>query len=89
MKAGIFFYVAAARLVLGEPILLIRPTEHTSGTSTPYYTFDVEYCIPEDRNIPIQESRYGCYIMVGIISLPFSRNVLRKSLERANQCSKK
>ena len=21
----------------------------------PYYTFDVEYCIPEDRNIPIQE----------------------------------
>ena len=55
MKAGIFFYVAAARLVLGEPILLIRPTEHTSGTSTPYYTFDVEYCIPEDRNIPIQD----------------------------------
>ena len=53
MKAGIFFYVAAARLVLGEPILLVRPTEHTSGTSTPYYTFDVEYCIPEDRNIPI------------------------------------
>ena len=28
MKAGIFFYVTAARLVLGEPILLIRPTEH-------------------------------------------------------------
>ena len=55
MKAGIFFYVAAARLVLGEPILLIRPTEHTSGTSMPYYTFDVEYCIPEDRNIPIQD----------------------------------
>ena len=55
MKAGIFFYVAAARLVLGEPILLIHPTEHTSGTSTPYYTFDVEYCIPEDRNIPIQD----------------------------------
>ena len=55
MKAGIFFYVAAARLVLGEPILLIRPTEHTSGTSTPYYTFDVEYCIPEDRNIQIQD----------------------------------
>ena len=55
MKAGIFFYVAAARLVLGEPILLIRPTEHTSGTSTPYYTFDLEYCIPEDRNIPIQD----------------------------------
>ena len=55
MKAGIFFYVAAARLVLGEPILLIRPREHTSGTSTPYYTFDVEYCIPEDRNIPIQD----------------------------------
>ena len=38
-----------------EPILLIRPAEHTSGTSTPYYTFDVEYCIPEDRNIPIQD----------------------------------
>ena len=55
MKAGIFFYVAAAWLVLGEPILLIHPTEHTSGTSTPYYTFDVEYCIPEDRNIPIQD----------------------------------
>ena len=55
MKAGIFFYVAAARLVLGEPILLIRPTEHISGTSTPYYTFDVEYCIPEDRNIPIED----------------------------------
>ena len=55
MKAGIFFYVAAARLVLGEPILLICPTEHISGTSTPYYTFDVEYCIPEDRNIPIQD----------------------------------
>ena len=32
MKAGIFFYMAAERLVLGEPILLIRPTEHTSGT---------------------------------------------------------
>ena len=55
MKAGIFFYMAAARLVLGEPILLIRPREHTSGTSMPYYTFDVEYCIPEDRNIPIQD----------------------------------
>ena len=55
MKAGIFFYVAAAQLVLGEPILLIRPTEHISGTSTPYYTFDVEYCIPEDRNIPIED----------------------------------
>ena len=55
MKAGIFFYVAAVRLVLGEPILLIRPTEHISGTSTPYYTFDVEYCIPEDRNIPIED----------------------------------
>ena len=27
--------------------------------------------------------------MVGIISLPFSSNELRKSLERANQCSKK
>ena len=39
----------------GEPILLIRPTEHISGTSTPYYTFDVEYCIPEDRNIPIED----------------------------------
>ena len=55
MKAGIFFYVAAARLVLGEPILLIHPTEHISGTSMPYYTFDVEYCIPEDRNIPIED----------------------------------
>ena len=55
MKAGIFFYVAAARLVLGEPILLIRPTEHIRGTSTPYYTFDIEYCIPEDRNIPIED----------------------------------
>ena len=55
MKAGIFFYVTAARLVLGEPILLIHPTEHISGTSTPYYTFDVEYCIPEDRNIPIED----------------------------------
>ena len=40
---------------MGEPVLLIRPTEHTSGTSTPYYTFDVEYCIPEDRNIPIED----------------------------------
>ena len=48
MKAGIFFYVAAAQLVLGEPILLIHPMEHISGTSTPYYTFDLEYCIPED-----------------------------------------
>ena len=55
MKAGIFFYVAASQLVLGEPILLIRPTEHTSGTSTPYYTFDVEYCIPDNQNIPIQD----------------------------------
>ena len=58
MKAGIFFYVAAARLVLGEPILLIRPTEHISGTSMPYYTFDVEYCIPEDRNIPIEDFKF-------------------------------
>ena len=55
MKAGIFFYVAAARLVLGEPILLIHPTEHISGISTPFYTFDVEYCIPEDQNIPIED----------------------------------
>ena len=55
MKAGIFFYVTAAQLVLGEPILLIHPTEHISGTSTPYYTFDMEYCIPEDRNIPIED----------------------------------
>ena len=55
IKAGIFFYVAAARLVLGEPILLIHPTEHISGTSMPYYSFDVEYCIPEDRNIPIED----------------------------------
>ena len=21
----------------------------------PFYTFDVEYCIPEDRNIPIED----------------------------------
>ena len=55
MKAGIFFYVATAWLVLGEPILLIRPMEHISGTSTPYYTFNVEYCIPADRNIPIED----------------------------------
>ena len=55
MEAGIFFYVTAAQLVLGEPILLIRPMEHISGTSTPYYTFDVEYCIPEDRNILIED----------------------------------
>ena len=55
MKAGIFFSVSAAQLVLGEPILLICPTEHISGTSTPYYTFDVEYCIPEDQNIPIED----------------------------------
>ena len=48
MKVGIFFYVAAARLVLGEPILLICPTEHIGGTSTLYYTFEHEYCIPED-----------------------------------------
>ena len=39
MKVAIFFYVTAARLVLGKPILLIHPTEHISGTSTPYYTF--------------------------------------------------
>ena len=55
MKAGIFFYVAAAQLVLGEPILLIHPMEHISGTSMPYYSFNVEYCIPEDRNIPIED----------------------------------
>ena len=46
MKAAIFFYVATARLVLGEPILLICPTEHISGTSTPYYTCKHDYCIP-------------------------------------------
>ena len=57
MKVAIFFYVAAARLVLGEPILLICPTEHISGTSIPYYTFEHEYCIPEDRNIRIQDFR--------------------------------
>ena len=57
MKAAIFFYVATAQMVLGEPILLIRPTEHISGTSMPYYTFEHEYCIPEDRNIPIQDFR--------------------------------
>ena len=55
MKAAIFFYVAAARLVLGEPILLIHPTEHISGTSMPYYTFDEEYCIPQDQNLAIQD----------------------------------
>ena len=48
MKVAIFFYVTAARLALGEPILLIRPTEHINGTSMPYYTFEHEYCIPED-----------------------------------------
>ena len=48
MKAAIFFYVPTARLVLGKPILLIHPTEHISGTSMPYYTFEHEYCIPED-----------------------------------------
>ena len=57
MKVAIFFYVTAARLVLGKPILLIRPTEHISGTSMPYYTFDQEYCIPQDQNIPIQDFR--------------------------------
>ena len=57
MKAAIFFYVTAAQLVLGEPILLIHPTEHISGTSMPYYTFEHEYCIPEDQNIPIQDFR--------------------------------
>ena len=57
MKVAIFFYVTAARLVLGEPILLIRPTEHIGGTSMPYYTFDQEYCIPQDQNIPIQDFR--------------------------------
>ena len=55
MKAAIFFYVAAARLVLDTPILLIRPTEHISDTSTPYYTFKEEYCIPEDQNLAIQD----------------------------------
>ena len=55
MKVAIFFYVTAARLVLGEPILLIHPTEHISGTSMPYYTFDEEYCIPQDQNIAIQD----------------------------------
>ena len=54
MKAAIFFYVAAARLLLDEPILLIRPTEHISSTSMPYYTFTEEYCIPEDKNLAIQ-----------------------------------
>ena len=44
MKAAIFFYVTAARLVLGEPIL-----------STTFYTFDEEYCIPQDQNIAIQD----------------------------------
>ena len=51
MRVGIFLYITAARMVLGEPILLIRPTEHISGTSTPYYTFNEEYCIPQDQNI--------------------------------------
>ena len=36
---------------------MIHPTEHISGTSTPYYTFEHEYCIPEDQNIPIQDFR--------------------------------
>ena len=53
MKAAIFFYVTTARLVLGKPILLIHPTEHIGGTSMPYYTFEHEYCIPEDQNIPV------------------------------------
>ena len=57
MKVAIFFYVATAQLVLGEPILLIHPTEHISGTSMPYYTFKYEYCIPQDQNIPIQDFR--------------------------------
>ena len=55
MKAGIFFYFAATRMVLGKPILLIRPTEHISGTLMPYYTFDEEYCIPQDQNIASQD----------------------------------
>ena len=55
MKAAIFFYVTAARLLLDEPILLIHPTEHTSGTSTPYYTFTEEYYIPEDKKLAIQD----------------------------------
>ena len=25
------------------------------GLQRPYYTFDIEYCIPEDRNIPIED----------------------------------
>ena len=54
MKAGIF-YVAAARLLLDELILLIRLTEHTSGTSTPFYTFEEEYCILEDKNLAIED----------------------------------
>ena len=58
MKAAIFFYVAAARLVLGKPILLICPTKHISSTSTPYYTFTEEYCIPEDKNVTIQDLKY-------------------------------
>ena len=57
MKVAIFFYVTTAWLVLGKPILLIHPTEHISGTSTPYYTFDQEYCIPQNQNIPIQDFR--------------------------------
>ena len=55
IRAGIFFYITATWMVLGEPILLIRPTEHISGTSTPYYTFDEEYCIPQDQNIASQD----------------------------------
>ena len=55
MKAGIFFYVAAAQILLDEPILLTCPTEHTSGTSSPFYTFTEEYCIPEDKNLSLDD----------------------------------
>ena len=55
IKVDIFFYFAATRMVLGEPILLIHPTEHISGTSMPYYTFNEEYCIPQDQNIASQD----------------------------------
>ena len=67
MKVAIFFYVAAARLVLDEPILLIRPTKHISGTSMPYYTFTEEYCIPEDKNLRFKTLKYIWCIMGGTI----------------------
>ena len=57
MHSGIDFYIAAARLFIGKPVLVLKPelNKDYDGSTGPHYVFKKEFLIEEDKYIVVEK----------------------------------